>query len=605
MGITAGPDGNLWFTESPVGQIGMINPTTHAISEFKVPRVKGAPVSGLTAITAGSDGNFWFIAESPALIGEINPTTHAISQLPISTPCNCGFDAFGITSGPDGNIWSTWQGLGEIVMINPTTDAITYFPVVGTSTLGGIVAGPVGKLWFAGQGIFMFNPTTHAQSYFATPSGLNNARSDWGLTVGPDGNVWFTAQTGQIGAINPTTDVITEYPVPYANTSPNGITKGPDGNLWFTDSGTNAVGVATLATSQLVVRQQPPSSIAAGSPFGLTVQAEDSSGNPITTFNGTVTVGLAINPGGATLGGTLTATASNGVATFSGMTIIKAASGYTLYTSGGGIGWGVTNAITVTPLAASQLVISTQPSATATAGQPFATQPVVSEEDTYGNVETGDDSTVVTAALASGAGPLQGTTAVTVSGGVATFAGLTDNKAETITLQFSGGGLTSVPSSPIVVSPAAAAKLVITIQPPTSVVVNTGFGLNVAVEDAYGNVVTSASNIVTVALANNPSGAKLNGTTRVTASQGMATFTGLSINKVGSGYTLQVSSSGLTAAVTNAFNVVSSTATSSALTAPTTASTPNPLLAPLVLDSPDLWESLGFKKRYSQAMSPP
>ena len=70
-----------------------------------------------------------------------------------------------------------------------------------------------------------------------------------------------------------------------------------------------------------MVTQQPPSSVTAGSPFGLTVQAEDSSGNLVTSFNGTVTVVLANNPGGATLGGTLTATASGGVATFSGLTL--------------------------------------------------------------------------------------------------------------------------------------------------------------------------------------------------------------------------------------------------------------------------------------------
>jgi hypothetical protein len=334
----------------------------------------------------------------------------------------------------------------------------------------------------------------------------------------------------------------------------------------------------------------------AGSPFGLTVTAEDSLGNPITSFNGTVTVGLANNPGCATLGGTLTATASNGVATFSGLSLTKPAIGYTLSASSGGYGWGITNAITVTPGAPSQWVIHTQPSATATAGQAFATQPVIYEEDASGNLETGDNSTVVTAALASGARPLQGTTSVTVSGGVATFTNLADNKAETLTLQFTGGGLTSVPSSSIDVSPAAATKLVITQQPPASVVVNAGFGLVAAVEDAYGNVVTSASNSVMVALANNPTGARLSGTNSVKASQGLATFTGLSLNKVGTGYTLQVSSKGLTSATTSPFNVVSST-TSSALAAPSTTTAPNPLLAPLVLDSPDLWDGLGFKKR--------
>jgi hypothetical protein len=126
--------------------------------------------------------------------------------------------------------------------------------------------------------------------------------------------------------------------------------------------------------------------------------------------------------------------------------------------------------------------------------------------------------------------------------------------------------------------------------------VNTGFGLVAAVEDAYGNVVTSASNSVSVALASNPTGARLSGTSKVTASHGLATFTGLSLNKVGTGYTLQVSSKGLTSATTNPFNVVGS-ATSGTLTATTPTGTPDPLLAPLVLDSPDLWDGLRFQKR--------
>ena len=100
------------------------------------------------------------------------------------------------------------------------------------------------------------------------------------------------------------------------------------------------------------------------------------------------------------------------------------------------------------------MVIQTQPSATATAGQAFAIQPVVYEEDQYGNLETGDNSTVVTAALASGAGPLQGTTTVTVSGGVATFTSLADNTAETIALQLHRRRLRPrSPTSSIVVSP--------------------------------------------------------------------------------------------------------------------------------------------------------
>ena len=127
--------------------------------------------------------------------------------------------------------------------------------------------------------------------------------------------------------------------------------------------------------TQLVVTQQPPSSVTAGRGFGLTVQAEDSSGNSITSFNGTVTVGLASNTRGTSLGGTVTVAVSSGVAMFSGLTLTKAASGYTLYLSGSGPIPTTTSAINVTPAAATQLVITHSRPARSRLALPSACRP--------------------------------------------------------------------------------------------------------------------------------------------------------------------------------------------------------------------------------------
>src|SRR5947207_2568958 len=75
-GITNGPDGNIWFTESAASKIGMMNPTTHAVSEFPVPTANSSP----SGITAGPDGNIWFVESDGNKIGVINPTSHAISE---------------------------------------------------------------------------------------------------------------------------------------------------------------------------------------------------------------------------------------------------------------------------------------------------------------------------------------------------------------------------------------------------------------------------------------------------------------------------------------------------------------------------------------------
>jgi streptogramin lyase len=587
-GIAVGSDGNIWFTEAFApggGKIGEINPTTHVIKEFALPNVGIRYPRG---ITAGPGGNLWFAWQGGA-IGEINPTTHAINYYPEN------YQIFDITAGPDGNVW--FSGPNQVGDFNPTTDAISFFPTPSGAGVGGITEGPDGNVWFSEDGptqFGMINPTTDVITEFGSATSSSSA---YQLTAGPDGNIWFTDPgTGSIGTFNLTTDAITEYPVPYTSTNPVAITAGPDGNVWFTDSGTNAIGVATLATPQLVVTQPPPASVTAGASFGLTVEAEDSSGNLLSSFDGTVSVAIATNPGGATLGGTLTATASSGVATFSGLTMSKAASGYTLVVSASGLGSGLTSSFTVTPAAASQLVITSEPPAGVTAGSGFGF--VASIEDEYGNVETGDNSDTVSSALASGPGgaTLGGNPSATVREGMAAFSGLTLTKAAAGYTLGAYSGTFSATSSALSVTPAAATELVITQQPPASVVVNSGFGLQASVEDEYGNVVTSAASTVKVALASSPAGAKLGGTVSLKASKGVATFSGLTLNKVGTGYTLELTSSGLSSAITSAI-AVTNTAGISMAAVSMPADAPDPLLAPLVVDSEGFLESLGVKKR--------
>ena len=156
--------------------------------------------------------------------------------------------------------------------------------------------------------------------------------------------------------------------------------------------------------------------------------------------------------------------------------------------------------LTITQPPATQLAIATQPSqnTTATAGQLFNPQPVIYVEDQYGHLETGDNSTVVTATFGSGSGTFT-TTAV---GGIATFTNVLDDKAETTTISFTSGDLVAVTSDEIVVDPAAASQLVVTQQPSTSATAHQAFGIQPVVteEDAYGNPITSdSSSTVTAA----------------------------------------------------------------------------------------------------------
>src|SRR5260370_14583492 len=100
VGIASGPDGNLWFTESGVNNIGRITPTG-TISEFPI------PTAGTTAqsIASGPGGNLWFTETSVNNIGTITPTG-TITDIPIPTAATAPFI---IASAPDGTLSFTEQ----------------------------------------------------------------------------------------------------------------------------------------------------------------------------------------------------------------------------------------------------------------------------------------------------------------------------------------------------------------------------------------------------------------------------------------------------------------------------------------------------------------
>ena len=206
-GITAGPDGNIWFTEQSGNNIGQITPAG-IITEFEVPpnpTVFNVPLG----ITTGSDGNLWFTESFAASIGQITPAG-IVSDVLISNYSQ----PFWIASGPDGNLWFTDESypddIGRIGQITPA-GVVTEFPV----------------------------PTANSQPF--------------GITTGPNGNLWFTEGNGNnIGQITPA-GVVTEFPVPTANSQPFGITTGPDGNLWFTEGNGNNIGLAVINSAAIPI----------------------------------------------------------------------------------------------------------------------------------------------------------------------------------------------------------------------------------------------------------------------------------------------------------------------------------------------------------------
>jgi hypothetical protein len=152
---------------------------------------------------------------------------------------------------------------------------------------------------------------------------------------------------------------------------------------------------------------------------------------------------------------------------------------------------------------------------------------------------------------------LAGTTTAAAVAGVAIFSNLSIDRSGTYTLVATAPGLTEATSAPFTVPlDACWSRLVFTVQPS-----NTAAGavitppLQVCAIDGFGNTATWFVGNVTIAIGNNPVGGTLTGTLTRAVVSGCASFSDLSIDKAGSGYTLTAASTALPPAVSALFTI--------------------------------------------------
>src|SRR5207247_1834173 len=332
-------------------------------------------------------------------------------------------------------------------------------------------------------------------------------------------------------------------------------------------SGTITVGAG--AATQLTLTTQPSTTAQSGVAFAQQPRKRVREGDGNAVSQAGVTVTAAIATGGGTLGGTLTATTTaGGTASFTNLSISGAAGDRTLSFSAPGLTAVVSTTITVGAGAATQVTLTTQPSATAQSGVAFAQQPVVQLRDGAGN-PVSQSGVTVTAAIATGAGTLGGTlTATTTAAGTASFTNLSiSGTTGDRTLSFSATGLTPAVSGTITVGAGAATQLTLTTQPSATAQSGVAFAQQPVVQlrDGDGNAVNQAGVTITAAIATG--GGTLGGTvTAATNGSGVASFTNLSISGTAGERTLTSSATGFVSVTSGPVNVTAGAATQLTLT---------------------------------------
>ncbi|MCU0621733.1 MAG: hypothetical protein MUC69_09535, partial [Gemmatimonadales bacterium] len=329
-------------------------------------------------------------------------------------------------------------------------------------------------------------------------------------------------------------------------------------------TGTSQVTV-TLGAATRVAFLTQPGNVAAGAAITPAVQVEvlDAAGNRVTTSSAPVTVALGSNPGGATLGGTLTVNAVNGVATFANLSLNRAGTGYTLAAISSGLSGATSVTFNVSVGGASRLAFAVQP-ASVVAGAAIAPAVQVRVEDASGNLVSSTASITMSIGANPGGGVLSGTVTAAAVAGVATFTNLRIVRAaDGYTLAASSAGLASATSAAFNVTVGAASRVRFVVDPGNAaagaVIVPP---VRVEVQDSVGNRLPTAANTVTLTLLNAPTGlpaAVLSGTNPRAAAAGTATFDDLSINRTANGYQLRAVASGLSPDTSTAFNIAAGT----------------------------------------------
>jgi len=527
--ITAGTATQLVFT---------VQPSTTAAGQVIVPAVKVTAQDAFGNTATSFSGSIAMAISTNPSGGNLGGTTTLTAVLGVATFSNLSIDKVG--SGY--KLRASSSGFSNI-----------------TSVAFDIIPAPATQLAFTVQ------PSTTTAGAAITPAVKVTAQDALGNPVpGFSGSV-----TVAIG-INPTGGTLSGTKTVFAvagvatfsdlNINRNGagytLTASSSG---LTGATSAAFNILVGPVSQLVFAQQPLTTAATSTITpAVMVAARDAAGNTVTTFTSNVTVSIAVNPSGtAVLSGTQTVAAASGVATFNNLSIDKVGTGYRLGAASGALSV-TSNAFSITPGNATKLAFTVQPMATA-AGAVITPAVEVTALDAGNNTATGFSGSVTMAIGTNpGSGTLSGTKTVTASAGVATFSTLSINNLGTgYTLRATSTGLTQATSAPFDIVVGGASQLAFTVQPATTTAGATITpAVKVTAKDAAGNTVTAFTGNITVAIGTNPSGGSLAGTKTIAAVSGVATFSDLSINRNGTGYTLTAASSGLTGATSSAFNIL-------------------------------------------------
>jgi virginiamycin B lyase len=199
-------------------------------------------------VAVAADGTVWYTAQRTGKLGRLDPRNGRVDEVELGD----GSAPHGVIVGPDGAPWITDGGLNAIVRVEPSSREVRRFPLPDdrpSTNLNTAVFDWSGTLWFTGQsGIYgRVTPDSGRVEVFDAPNG----RGPYGITVTPDGAVYYASLAGNyMGRIDTETGEASVLRPPTSDQGTRRVWADSRGRVWSSQYNAGQVAVYDPATEQ-------------------------------------------------------------------------------------------------------------------------------------------------------------------------------------------------------------------------------------------------------------------------------------------------------------------------------------------------------------------
>lgn len=239
------PDGKVWVTEQGPNKLGVYDPKTGQLTEYKdrmIPGKQGYAAGSKHTLRFDADGNVWF---SGSPLGKFDPKTNEYTDSPEIR------SSYDVKPDHDGNIWFTKTDTNQFGMVDYKTMKVSvYSPLTKDSFPRRIEIDQNNIVWsgeYRGGKLLRFDPKTKDVKEFDLPG---PEPTPYGMGIDSTGNIWYASYNMDVlGCFNPKTGKVLEYPFPHSENTIREMFLDADGRLWYGSPSNNKVGYFYLKGS--------------------------------------------------------------------------------------------------------------------------------------------------------------------------------------------------------------------------------------------------------------------------------------------------------------------------------------------------------------------